>query len=181
VLFAALCWLAQPVIAELAINRSLTVLQRGEVRDALYWFSVARRLEPRHAAPYWSEALIWRDQAIEAKEAAFAAEADALYVQGLRANPYEVVNLLGRVRLHREHPELLRPAATPDEILEWSKRAVNLRPQQPAVQAEYARSLANAGRLEDARKLAERLVDRFPESPAVKRLARDVLGDGRKG
>jgi O-antigen ligase len=172
--FAMLCWLAQPVIAELAIDRSISLLQRGEARDALYWFSVARRLQPRHAAPYWSEALIWRDQAIESKQAAFAAEADALYAQGMRVNPYEVVNLLGRVRLHREHPELLNPAAKPEEILAWSKRAVDLRPQQPAVQAEYARSLANAGRLAEARQLAQRLNRDFPDSDSVKRLSREL-------
>ena len=171
--FAALCWLAQPVIAELAIKRSVSLLLRGDARDALYWFSVARRMQPRHAAPYWSEALIWRDQAIAAKSPVFAAEADALYVQGMRVNPYEVVNLLGRVRLHREHPELLNPAATPEEILKWSKQAIELRPQQPAVQAEYARSLANAGKLDEARKLARTLSEIFPGSDSVKRLARE--------
>lgn len=172
--FAALAWLSQPVIAQLAVNRSVGLLARGEASDAIYWQSVAQRLEPRHPAQYWAEAMIWREQAFLTRNPKFAARADALYVQGIHANPYEVANQLSRARLHRDFPELLENAAKPAEILLWSRRAVELRPQQASVQAEYARSLAKVGRLDEARALAQSLAGLYPRSESVKRLARDL-------
>jgi hypothetical protein len=118
--------------------------------------------------------MIWREQAVLTRNPIFAAQADALYVQGMRANPYDVANLLSRARLHRELPELLEKAAAPSEILSWSKRAVELRPQNASVQAEYARSLARAGRRAEARALAHSLAGIYPASESVRRLARDL-------
>jgi O-antigen ligase len=172
---AALAWLAQPAIAELMLFRSLHLVRGGEVREALYWQSVARRFDPRHPVMYWTEATLWREQAALTHNPVFAQEADTLYAQGMRANPYEIINHLGRAKLHRDFPELLKDAASPAQVVEWSRRAVELRPQQIIPQVEYARSLAKAGRVGEARVLAQTLAGDFPGSAsAVRRLQAEL-------
>jgi O-antigen ligase len=173
---AALAWLFQPVFAELAHHRSRQLLARGEVRDALYWQSVARRLEPRHPAHYQAEAMIWRAQAILTKNPALAAQADALFEQGARVNPYDVGNLIGRSELHRRHRDLLAAPAPPAQVLAWSERAAQLRPLVFSVQAEYVRTLAFAGEREQARKLARALLEQYPQLDFARRLAAEVQG-----
>lgn len=172
--FAALAWLAQPAIAELLMYRGLALVRAGEVSDALYWQSVARRLDPRHPLMYWTEATLWREQAALTRNPLFAEEADALYAQGVRVNPYETVNYLGRAKLNRDFPELLKNPASPAQVVEWSKRAVELRPQQFGARAEYARSLAKAGRLSEARALAQALEGEFPGAASVRRLQAEL-------
>lgn len=171
---AALAWLAQPALADFASHRSIRVLARGNVQDGIYWQSVARRLEPRHPAHYWAEATIWREQAIEAKSPLFAEKADALFVEGMRVNPYDVANLLGRVSLHRHYPHLLKEAAAPAEVLAWAERAAALRPHNLTVQAEYARTLAYAGQPERARTMARALLEQHPASEFARRLAAEL-------
>lgn len=172
-MLAALAWLSQPMVAEIAVHRSLALLARGETRDALYWQSVAQRFEPRHPAHYWAEAMIWREQLALTRNPLFAAEADAAYLRGIRASPYDVANLLGRAQLHRRFAGELRNPASPQEILAWTKHAAELRPQHGGVQAEYARALAHAGKQEEARALAHLLAVQFPRSESVRRLARE--------
>ena len=103
------------MFAEMAVYRSIAVLQRGDARDGIYWQSVARRLEPRHPAHYWAEATIWQEQALLTRNPLHAAQADALYTEGARVNKYEVANLIGRIELHRLHAELLKKPASPAE------------------------------------------------------------------
>ena len=170
---AALAWIAQPALADLASRRSVATLAGGNARDALYWLSVARRLEPRLPAHYWAEGMIWQGQAVESKNPALAARAEELFVAGSNASPYDVANLLARVSLHRQHPELAS-ASSPAEVLSWSARAASLRPQLLTIQGEYARTLAYAGQVEQARALARRLLVEFPEAEFARRLAAEL-------
>jgi O-antigen ligase len=173
---AALAWLAQPVLAESALYWSERLLARGDARDAIYWQSVARRLEPRHPAYYQAEALTWRSQAILTRNPLHAAQADALFAEGSRVNPYEVANLIGRAELHRRHRDLLTAPAPPVQVLQWSERAAKLRPQNFTVQAEYVRTLAFAGERERAQKLARALLEQYPDLDFARRLAAEILG-----
>lgn len=170
----ALLWLAQPMIAEIAVYRSIAVLARGDARAGIYWQSVARRLEPRHPAHYWAEATIWREQAIATGNPLLAAQADKLFAEGARVNAYDVANLLGRVDLHRRHPELLKSAESPAQVLSWAERAARLRPQSFPVQAELALALAYAGKSEQAHALAGWLLRQYPQSRLARRLAAEL-------
>lgn len=167
---AALAWLAQPVLADYAGRRALAELAAGRPEAGLYWQSVARRLEPRHAAQYWTEAVIWRDQAIEAHDKSLAGRADMLFAEGIRADPYQVANYLERARLHRTHPQLFDRSASAEEILSWTAEALRLRPYLQPVQAEHARTLAYAGRRDEAKRIARTLLERHPESSLAQRL-----------
>lgn len=173
-MLAGLLWLSQPMFAEMAVYRSIAVLQRGDARDGIYWQSVARRLEPRHPAHYWAEATIWQEQALLTRNPLHAAQADALYAEGARVNKYEVANLIGRIELHRLHAELLKQPASPAEILSWAEQAAALRPQLMAVQGELALALAHAGERERAHRLALALREQYPASPLARRLAAEL-------
>jgi O-antigen ligase len=171
---AGLLWLAQPMLAEMAVYRSIAVMERGDARDGIYWQSVARRLEPRHPAHYWAEAIIWRDQAILTRNPLLAAQADALYAEGAKVNRHDAAILLGRIDLHRRHADLLAQPAPPAEVLSWAERAAALRPQSLPAQAELALTLAYAGERERARELARALRQQYPDSALTRRLAAEL-------
>jgi hypothetical protein len=179
--FAALAWLAQPAIADLATRNALTELGEGQPQAALYWQSVARRLEPRNGVHYWTEAVIWRDQAVEARDKTLAARADRLLAEGMRADPYLVANYLERVRLHRAHAALLDQPASDLELLGWTGEALRRRPYLLMVQAEHARALARAGRADEARRIVLAMQDRHRDSGMARGLAREFGLQGPDG
>jgi hypothetical protein len=173
-MLAAFAWLAQPMVAEFAVWRSIVLLTRGETREALHWQSVARRLEPRHPAHYWAEATIWRGQAILTGNPLLGTRADEVFAEGTRVNPYDVANLLGRMEMHRRHPELLYKVAPRAEQIAWAERAASLRPVNLTVQAEVVRTFASAGELARAQQLARSLLAQYPESRLARRLAAEL-------
>lgn len=170
---AAFAWLAQPAIADYATDRALAELGAGRPEPALYWQSVARRLEPRNGVHYWTEAVIWRDQAIEARDKALAARADLLFAEGMREDPYQIANYIERARMHRMHADLLGRSASPQELLAWTGEALRLRPYSLIAQAEQARTLAYAGRAEEARRIVLTMLERHRESGMARGLARE--------
>ena len=171
---AALAWLAQPAIADLAGRRALGELRAGRPEAGLYWQSVARRLEPRNGAHYWTEAVIWRDQAVEAHDKALAARADMLLAEGVRADPYQIANYLERAGLHRRHSDLFDPPRRAEEMLAWTGEALRLRPYSLIAQAEHARTLSYAGRADEAKRLSRAMLERRPESEMARRLAAEL-------
>jgi hypothetical protein len=78
------------------------------------------------------------------------------------------------VRLHRAHAALLENPAPPATILAWSEQLLKQRPYSVAIQAEYVRSLAYAGRVDEARRLSRAMAAKNPASPIVRRLAAEI-------
>jgi O-antigen ligase len=173
-LLAVLAWLAEPVGAELALEHAVRRVARGDVSDGLYWQSVARRLQPRQPAFYWYEGQTWEAQAVHNRNTDQAAQADALYAEGHRVQPYDVGVLLARAHLHRQHSDLLRRPASPEEVLGWATEAVALRPRNVTARAEYAYALEFAGRREEAREVARGILAQYPDSAGARRLAADL-------
>jgi O-antigen ligase len=174
VVAAGLAWLAQPAIADLAARRALAELGAGHAENGLYWQSVARRLEPRSGQRHWEEGVIWRDQAVASGNKLLAMKADQTFAEGVRVDPFDVNNLLERVRLRRLHPQLLERPASPDEILGWSAQALKIAPYMIATQAEYARTLAFVGRKDEARQVARTLLERHRGSQLAQHLAAEI-------
>ena len=168
---AALAWLAQPAIADFAGSRALAALAAGRTDAGLYWQSVARRLEPRNGTHYWMEGVIWRDQAVEARDKALAARADTLFSDGMRADPYQIANYLERARLRRKHTELFDHPVSTRQLLAWTGEALRLRPYSLIVQAEHARTLSYAGRGEDAKRIVRAMLERHPDTGMARGLA----------
>ncbi|MEO8143251.1 MAG: O-antigen ligase family protein [Betaproteobacteria bacterium] len=177
---AGLAWLSQPMLAEAAGNRAVAELLSGRADSALYWQSVARRLEPRNAAHYWVEGTIWRDQAVEARDRMLAAKADMLFADGMRTDPYQIVNFLERARLRRTHAELFE-GRSEREILEWTGEAVRLRPYSLPAQAERALSLEYLGRQDEAQQIARRMLERHPGTEMARGLAAELKLPGAPG
>jgi O-antigen ligase len=173
-LAAAIAWLAQPTIAYVASRHAVAALFAGRADEGLYWQSVARRLEPRSGMRHWEEGVIWREQALAARDKALAAKADERFAEGFRMDPYDVNNLAERVRLHRMHADLLEQPASPATVLEWSRQLLALQPYSVMTRAEYARALAYAGRGDEARQLARALADRHPNSALARRVASEI-------
>ncbi|HEY6966423.1 MAG TPA: O-antigen ligase family protein [Burkholderiales bacterium] len=170
---AALAWLAQPAAADFATSEALTELRAGRPDSGLYWQSVARRLEPRNGVHYWTEAVIWRDQAVEARSKAFAARADMLFAEGMRADPYQVANYIERARMHRTHAELFDQPAGPRQLLAWTGEALRLRPFSLVAQAEHARTLAYAGQTEEALRIVRAMLERHGDTGMARGLAKE--------
>lgn len=170
VLVAALAWTAQPTLADAASGRALSALFSGRADQALYWQSVARRLEPRNGAHYWVEGTILRDQAVAAGDKALAAKADMLFAAGMQADPYQIANFLERARTRRLYPGLFGHRSE-TEVLAWTDQALRLRPYSLLAQAERARGLEYAGRSEAARQIVSAMIARHPTADVAGRLA----------
>ena len=121
------------------------------------WF-----LEPRNGTRHWAEGIIWRDQALASGNKDFAARADALFAEAIATDPNEIGFYMERARLHRNHPELLERPASPEQIVQWTAETVKLRPYSMRARVDHARSLAHAGRRDEARRLGYALLDRYP-------------------
>ena len=103
-----------------------------------------------------------------------AMKADQTFAEGVRVDPFDINNLLERVRLRRQYPQLLEQPASPDEILGWSARALKIAPYMIAPQVEYARTLAFVGRKDEARQVARILLERHHGLQIAVRLAEEI-------
>jgi O-antigen ligase len=171
----ALAWLAQPMLAEQASRSSMLALARADVDDAMYWASVARRLEPKGSDHYWAEAVILRERAVAANDRRYADQADSLLAQATNANAYDVNAYIARARLHRNNRTLLSNPANPDTILEWTSKALAARPVSPMTRSEQVRSLVAAGRSEEARRMLSAML-LIPEQESAGRSLAAELG-----
>ncbi len=175
VLALALAGLGIPVAADVAAARALKSLLSGDLQHGMQWQALARRIEPGNPVHYWSEAVMWREHAIDSGDRAAAMRADELFASGIAANPYEIANYLDRARLNRRQPPLLEHPASPATVLEWTREAVRLRPNSLLAHAEYARALAFAGRKDEARRVVRELLERKPDLPVVRSVAQELL------
>ncbi len=167
---AALAWLAQPMLADAAGRKAVSELLSGKADGALYWQSVARRLEPRNGAHYWVEGVIWRDQAVDIRDKALMAKADMLFAEGMREDPYQIANFLERARTRRKHPDLF-DGRSEREVLDWTGEALRLRPYSLLAQAERARALDYVGRTGEAERIARQMLARHPGTDMARGLA----------
>ncbi|MCG2710196.1 MAG: hypothetical protein L6246_07795, partial [Thermodesulfovibrionales bacterium] len=123
---------------------------------------------------YWREGVIWRDQATTLQDSKAAKKADAFFAAGMNVNPYDIANHLERVRLHRDHRNLLEKPATLEELLVWAERVYAMSPHSRGVQLEYVRTLAFFGKKQEAMLFARQMQSKNPESNAIKKLVNDL-------
>jgi len=169
-----LLWLIQPAIAQFAVNEGLEYLSKGNVNYALKKYRLAQRLVPGNAYYYWCEGIILKEQAIELRNRELAMLTDNTFAKGAGANPYFRDNLIERIRFNRDHRALLENPVSPETLLEWAEHVRSWNPHLPSVKAEYARSLAFAGKRQEALKAAKDLQRKHPDSKLIQNLARDL-------
>ncbi len=145
-LLVAAFMISQPVAAEGAAYWGRRQLSEGRTLAAAYWLQVASRLQPRDWRYHWYLGQFWQGQAFAGGGTDAVRFALREFDAGLRANPLEVRNLLGRITTYRLlGQELARPASA-SELEAWSREALAMAPLMPQVRRERERVLAYVGK-----------------------------------
>jgi hypothetical protein len=133
--------LGRPVVAEGAAAYGMHKWQRGESRAAAFGFELARRFEPRdwryhlYAGQFWSS-----EAALNGKPDA-ARLADEAFAAGVRSNPFDTLNRLGRVFTQIRFGALLAAPASGNTLRQWADEALARAPLNPAVRRAHAEIL----------------------------------------
>ncbi|MDP3048378.1 MAG: hypothetical protein Q8N12_02965, partial [Thermodesulfovibrionales bacterium] len=143
-----------------------------------YWHAMARNIEPRNGIYYWREGVIWRDQATTLQDSKAAKRTDELFTAGMNVNPYDIANHIERIRLHRDHRNLLEKPAALEELLVWAERVYARSPHSRGVQLEYVHALAFSGKTQKALLLAKQMQSKNPGSKVIKKLISDLEQGG---
>jgi len=138
--------LAQPVAAEGAAAWGRRELGAGRTLAAAYWLQVASRLQPRDWRYHWYLGQFWQGQAFAGASADAVRFALRAFDAGLRANPLEVRDLLGRISTYRLLGDRLARPASAAELDAWSRQALAMAPLMPQVKRERARVLEHIGK-----------------------------------
>ena len=138
--------LAQPVAAEGAAAWGRRELGAGRTLAAAYWLQVASRLQPRDWRYHWYLGQFWQGQAFAGGSADAVRFALRAFDAGLRANPLEVRDLLGRISTYRLLGDRLSRPASAAELDAWSRQALAMAPLMPQVKRERARVLEHIGK-----------------------------------
>jgi len=146
---AAAFGLAQPVAAEGAAYWGRRQLGAGRTLAAAYWLQVASRLQPRDWRYHWYLGQFWQGQAFAGGGTGAVRFALREFDAGLRANPLEVRDLLGRISTYRLLGSRLPRPASAAELDAWSRQALAMAPFMPQVRRERARVLEDIGKAGD--------------------------------
>lgn len=125
--------LLRPVAAEAAAAWGLRELSRGNGQSAAFWLGAAQRIDPKDWRYHWYAGQFWDMQTMQSRKRDNAQLAANAYAAGYSANPLEVRNLLGMIAVHQRYRDLLQAPANPQQLREWSARAIALAPQHPLV------------------------------------------------
>ena len=131
----------RPLVAEAAAEWGMRRFQQGDAQSAALWLGIARRVEPADWRYHWYAGQFWDAQASVSRKPEAARLAVEAFDTGLRANPFEVRNLLGTISAHRRYRDLLEPNAQAADFRAWLQLAARLAPLDPAVARERARVL----------------------------------------
>ncbi|MGH8737000.1 MAG: O-antigen ligase family protein, partial [Burkholderiales bacterium] len=132
-------FLAQPVAAEGAALWGQRQLGIGRSLSAAYWLQVASRLQPRDWRYHWYLGQFWQGQAFAGGSADAVRFALREFDAGLRANPLEVRDLVGRIATYRLLGERLAAPASAAALDAWSREALAMAPLMPLVRRERQR------------------------------------------
>ena len=170
-------WLGLPAFAAASAGYGLDRLQHHDAQRGLYWFGVARTLQPHVANYYWREGLIWQGQGVAQAKPEWLEKSVAAFNKGIEVNPFEVENLLAKIALYREHGTLFRMPASHQDIMTWINYARSLQPHSYVVQMEYVRCLDFIGERAKAIEQAKVLVHKRPQSKIAQKLLESVSHD----
>lgn len=168
-----LVWLFQSVIAEHVSIKGTDSLKKQDIKTAIKQYVLAQKLVPGNAYYYWSEGVIWNNQAIEMKNSDLIDIADDVFAKGMSVNPYYPNNFLSRIKLHRDYRDLLAKPADNKTISEWISHVYMWNPHLRIVKLEYAKTLAFLGDKQKAADIAKDLQKDNPDSKMVKKLIED--------
>ena len=130
--------LARPVAAEAAAAYAIKKWQHGEGKSAAFGFELARRFEGRDWRYHLYAGQFWFAEAAQTGKPEAARLAEEAFVAGVRSNPFDTANRLGRVFNQIRFGALLAAPASADTLRKWADEALALAPVHPAVRKEHA-------------------------------------------
>lgn len=160
--------LAIPVAAEAAAEYAHYAWRNGMSQRAAYWFTVARRIDPRDWRFHFYEAHFWAAHAAENGSAVAARLADLAFAAGIVANSRDVRSILGRLDVQREFARLLDHPMSPAAQLQLAEQARQMAPLNLSVRIAHVRTLAKNG-------------ERAELAPALAALERDWPNERQVG
>jgi hypothetical protein len=133
--------LGRSVVAEGAAAYAMHKWRNGEGKAAAFGFEFARRIESRDWRYHLYAGQFWFSGAVLSGEPAAARLADEAFAAGVKSNPFDTANRLGRVLNQIRFAALLPAPASRDTLRKWADEAVALAPLNPAVRREHAEIL----------------------------------------
>jgi O-antigen ligase len=133
--------LGRPVVAEGAAAYGMHKWQRGEGRAAAFGLELARRFEPRDWRYHLYAGQFWSSEAALGGKPDAARLADEAFAAGVRSNPFDTLNRLGRVFTQIRFAALLAAPASGDTLRQWADEALARAPLNPAVRSAHAEIL----------------------------------------
>lgn len=170
-----LAWLSQPAIAEALWMAGSKKMQQQQYDAALDYFLMAINFADYNADYYFNAGRIYYTSAVNSRNKQHAVEADRLFRTAAERNPFEYHNRFARIRLHRDHPDLLDHPASREEIIDWFEYILHWQPMHEFITLEYINTLHSYGRLEQARTQLQTYLEYYKETEAVTEL-KEKLG-----
>jgi O-antigen ligase len=167
ILSIVICLLSQPTIAQLAYDEAVRRIYRLDIDGALPLYEVARRFAPYEPDYYWYEGAVLMNAVKLEQHQLSAVRADELFAKGMIESPYAVNNRLARAELHRDYGHLLSTPESLNNILKWNEEALNWRPNDPVIRAEYYKTLIAMGDYNMVNFLLNDFILQFPDSKEV--------------
>ena len=97
-------------------------------------------------------------------------EADRLFRQASEVNPFEYHNRFARIKLHRDHADLLDNPASREQILAWFEHILYWQPMHQFIMQEYIKTLVQFEQTEYAGTQYKNYLEYFPSSDELARL-----------
>lgn len=167
-------WLFLPAGAALAASWAQEALARGDPNRALLLYTVSQTAAPYNPYYYWTLGVIWSNQAFVTEDGEAAMRANDFFSRGIETDRSYPLNHVQRLNLHREHGELLSEPASGAALVGLARALLEVQPSSEIAQIEYVRTLHHVGDTGEAKLQFTEVVNSFPGSRRVRRLAGDL-------
>lgn len=165
-----------PVAAEAASEFAHSLWRNGKSQRAAYWFTVARRFEPRDWRYHYYEGHFWAAQAASNRMPEAVRRADEAFAAGMKANPREVRNVLGRMEVQRAFSALLERPMSFDAQRALAEQARRMAPLNLSVRIGHVLTLVHVDARYDLQTALAALLRDWPDNPRIVALVHRLEG-----
>ncbi len=165
-----LAWLSQPAIAEAFWLAGNDKMQKQQYGEALNHYLTAINFADYNVDYYFNAGRIYFTSAESTGNRQHAKEADMLFERASEVNQFEYHNRFARIKLHRDHADLLDNPATREQILAWFEHILYWQPVHQFIMQEYIKTLVQFEQTESAKIQYKAYRDYFPSDDELARL-----------
>ncbi len=163
-------WLSQAAIAEAYWLSGNDKSQKQQYDKALNNYLTAINFADYNVDYYFNAGRLYFTSAESTGNKQHAMEADRLFRQASEVNPFEYHNRFARIKLHRDHADLLDNPASREQILAWFEHILYWQPMHQFIMQEYIKTLVQFEQTEYAGTQYENYLEYFPSSDELARL-----------